>query len=670
MSALIIRNMFGMVVIFAAISNLSAQQLKPTEIIYSRMPNNVNAPPTGSNQPTIWVVGQDGSNDRFITNGTAPRISDDGRFLLFKRFTRHPSFYNPFGGYADFYTRELATGNETLILSINFDQGSWGHFFSPESNQGNYEIIADDSCLMYKFHRNGTGITFLYPTSLPAYCADDFPVVRRGGDQLIAFHNLSLDTINGGGLFTVGINGLGRQKIPNTNCGDINAAWSNDSQFIGYGNLFQVCGSFPQTAYPYFVKNLWKIKADGTGKQQLTNFSAGDCSQASTNCLTFGMVWTENNSKLIAAGRVNGIAGLYAFNTDGSAAFSQIPISAGNAPEFVGGIVQPRVEQNVVSAGGGPVSGGNYTLVSTIGEAVAGITSTGGQYSFSSGFWATLVDSIRHAPFDFDGDGKTDVGIFRPAVGEWWIYRSLSGSTFAAQFGASTDRIVPSDYTGDGKTDIAFWRPSTGEWYVLRSENNSFYSVPFGAAGDIPAPADYDSDGKSDTAVFRPSSGLWFIQRSTAGTLIQQFGANGDQPIAADYDGDGKADIGIYRASVGEWWINRSTAGTIAFGFGNSADRIVPGDYTGDGKADVAFWRPSTGEWFILRSEDSSYYSAPFGSSGDLPTPGDYDGDGKFDIAVFRPAGATWFVQRTSAGTLIQQFGSNGDQPVANAFVR
>jgi hypothetical protein len=126
-----------------------AQQLKPTEIIYSRLPNNVNAPPVGSNQPTIWVVGQDGSNDRQITTGTFPRISDDGRFLLFKRFTRHPSLFNPFGGYADFFIRELATGTETLIVSTNFDQGSWGHYFSPESNQGNYEIIADDSCLMY-----------------------------------------------------------------------------------------------------------------------------------------------------------------------------------------------------------------------------------------------------------------------------------------------------------------------------------------------------------------------------------------------------------------------------------------------------------------------------------------------------------------------------------------
>ncbi|HEX6126754.1 MAG TPA: cytochrome c peroxidase, partial [Pyrinomonadaceae bacterium] len=134
--------------------------------------------------------------------------------------------------------------------------------------------------------------------------------------------------------------------------------------------------------------------------------------------------------------------------------------------------------------------------------------------------------SVNDTSFDFDGDGKTDIGIFRPSVGEWWYQRSSDGVVPAFQFGAGTDRIVPADYTGDGKTDIAFWRPSTGEWYILRSEDTSFYSAPFGTNGDVPAPADYDNDGMADTAVFRPSSATWFIQRSgDNGTTIQQFGA-------------------------------------------------------------------------------------------------------------------------------------------------
>ena len=270
--------------------------------------------------------------------------------------------------------------------------------------------------------------------------------------------------------------------------------------------------------------------------------------------------------------------------------------------------------------------------------------------------------------FDFDGDNKSDISIFRPSVGEWWINRS-SSTVIAAQFGNSSDKIVPADFSGDGQTDIAFWRPSTGEWFILRSEDASYYSVPFGTAGDIPAPADYDGDGKADQAVFRPTTGVWYISLSSGETTIQQFGTTGDVPVAADYDGDGKTDIAIYRSSAGEWWIQRSTAGLVAFQFGNSSDKPVQSDYTGDGKADAGLFRPATGEWFILRSEDSSYFSIPFGTTGDIPSPGDYDGDGKSDLAVFRPSSSDWFIQRSTAGTLIQQFGSTGDTPVPSAFV-
>ncbi len=277
----------------------------------------------------------------------------------------------------------------------------------------------------------------------------------------------------------------------------------------------------------------------------------------------------------------------------------------------------------------------------------------------------------RETPFDFDSDGRTDISIFRPASGEWWVYRSTNGSAFVVSFGASTDKIVPGDFTGDSKADFAVFRPGTGQWFILRSEDFSFYAFPFGSNGDIPAPADYDGDGRADPAVFRPSTSTWFILNSGgSGTSIAQFGTAEDKPVAADFDGDGKADIAIFRPSDGSWWYLRSSDGQFrVFRFGVGTDKPVPGDYTGDRKADIAVWRPSTGEWFVQRSENNSFYSVPFGASGDIPTPGDYDGDGRFDTAVFRPSSATWFVQRSSAGTSIQQFGSSGDLPTPNAFV-
>ncbi|MDM7920903.1 MAG: VCBS repeat-containing protein, partial [Pyrinomonadaceae bacterium] len=274
------------------------------------------------------------------------------------------------------------------------------------------------------------------------------------------------------------------------------------------------------------------------------------------------------------------------------------------------------------------------------------------------------------AHVDFDGDRKTDVSIFRPSVGEWWYLRSSDGGNRAFQFGAGTDEIVPADYTGDGKTDIAIWRD--GQWFVMRSEDFSFYSYPFGAAGDIPLAGDFDADGQADSAIFRSSATTWYIRKSSGGVDIKGFGAAGDIPQVGDYDGDGKADIAVFRpngVSGAEWWLDRSTAGIIAATFGTATDKPVAADFTGDGKTDIAIWRPSSGEWFVLRSEDYSYYSAPFGITGDIPAPGDYDGDGRADFTVFRPAASTWYSSRSSAGTMIVNFGAPTDYPVPAAYV-
>ena len=298
-----------------------------------------------------------------------------------------------------------------------------------------------------------------------------------------------------------------------------------------------------------------------------------------------------------------------------------------------------------------------------IGAAEKALSAPSGQGAV---YYFTLA---RRALFDFDGDGKSDISIFRPSNGQWWFQQSSDNSVRATSFGVSTDKPVPADYDGDGKTDITVFRPSTGEWFILRSSDSSFYSIPFGISTDKPVPGDFDGDGKADIAVFRPATGVWFINKSSGGIQIAQWGAAGDIPVTADYDGDGKADYAVYRPSSGTWWLNRSTAGIISTSFGISTDKPVPADYTGDGKADIAVWRPSDGTWYVLRSEDAGFFAVPFGANGDIPVAADYDGDGRADFGVFRPAGGNWFVQRSTQGILIQNFGMNGDIPIPSAFV-
>ncbi|HZH35445.1 MAG TPA: VCBS repeat-containing protein [Pyrinomonadaceae bacterium] len=268
---------------------------------------------------------------------------------------------------------------------------------------------------------------------------------------------------------------------------------------------------------------------------------------------------------------------------------------------------------------------------------------------------------VNRKRFDFDGDGRADISVFRPSASTWYILGSTSGF-FATQFGISTDRIVPADYDGDGKTDVAVFRD--GNWFVQQSSNNAFRAFQFGSAGDIPLPFDYDGDNKADFAVFR--SGAWYISQSSNNAFrAVNFGISTDKPVPADYDGDGKTDIAVFRD--GFWYYTQSSDnGFRAVQFGSTGDRPIPADYDGDSKADLAVFRG--GNWYIQQSSNNAFRAVQFGIASDIPVPADYDGDNRADIAVFRD-GFWYYTQSSNNQFVAVQFGSAGDRPIPAAYL-
>jgi subtilisin-like proprotein convertase family protein len=276
---------------------------------------------------------------------------------------------------------------------------------------------------------------------------------------------------------------------------------------------------------------------------------------------------------------------------------------------------------------------------------------------------------------DFDGDGIADAAVYRPesdrqpGASEWLILGSRTGPRSVLFGGPGLDLPAVGDYDGDGITDIAVFRPESdllpgaAEWFILPSSSGQAFRVTFGGSGglDVPAVGDFDGDGRSDIAVFRPSSDLvlgasqWFILPSGPNDLSfsQKLGgypilfgeAGVDQPVPGDYDGDGRSDIATYRPSTSEWFFLRSSLPLEQAGmsvlFGTPGDIPAPADYDGDGITDLVSYRPSAGLWTIRQSTDTQDVLRDFGTDGDVPVLSPMGYRDTRDDSIAGPVGVT-----------------------------
>lgn len=446
-----------------------------------------------------------------------------------------------------------------------------------------------------------------------------------------------------GGSFS-GVNGFNRSNLVRLEAGGtLDAAY--DPPSFGLSNMWlQPDGKLVRSNNT----TLSRLNADGTLD---SGFSAPNFSTSSSGDQRLDSLAIMSDGSMVVGGRFDFVGqtprqNLTRLSSDGT--WDPLFLPRGTNDRVATLVKEPGVEKVLI--------GGDLTTVNKVSRA---------------GIARLNISAFRVVtPFDYDGDGISDVSVFRASESKWYVLRSSDFGVTQQTFAIAGDVPVPADYDGDGKTDFAIFRPSSGDWWYLSSVTSQQVFAHWGVSGDIPLPSDFDGNGRADYVVFRPSSNTWYRLSSTTGQFqTSVFGLAGDKPLIGDFDGDGKSDLAVYRPSDGNWWWQSSVDGIHrATNWGISTDIPVPADYDGDGKTDFAAYRPSTGTWWIYNSSDASFTIGPFGVSEDIPVPADFDGDGRADRSVFRPSSGIWYELRSSSGFSAFQFGISSDTPTQAAF--
>ncbi|MCX5715320.1 MAG: hypothetical protein NTV07_00290, partial [Candidatus Omnitrophica bacterium] len=275
------------------------------------------------------------------------------------------------------------------------------------------------------------------------------------------------------------------------------------------------------------------------------------------------------------------------------------------------------------------------------------------------------VNAINPVMGDFNGDSLSDLGLHNSDTGTWEICLSEAGAFNASidwltGFGASRDWWpVGGDFNGDGRTDIGIYNNTTGELKIALSDGAKFNIsgtwLTFSGASYswIPVTGNFNGDKFTDFGLYNKDTGEWKVAKGTGSgfseftTWLMSFGSADHTPLTGDFNADGLTDICIFKKSAGEFKVAFSN--TKAFipnqnpwitNYAVDKDPIIS-DFNSDGLTDVGYFDKSRGKWFQALNTtsaftDSGVWLEGFGfSSDESGHTGDFNGDGITDAAAF-----------------------------------
>jgi len=275
-------------------------------------------------------------------------------------------------------------------------------------------------------------------------------------------------------------------------------------------------------------------------------------------------------------------------------------------------------------------------------------------------------EAINPVMGDFNGDALSDLGLHNSDTGAWEICISQKGVFTAAVdwltgFGSSRDWWpIGGDFNGDAKTDIGIYNNSTGELKVALSDGtkftpaeNAWLTFSDASYSWIPLTGNFNGDKYTDFCVYNKDTGEWKIAKGTGtgfgefSVWLTGFGGAEYTPITGDFNADGLTDIGIFNKTSGE--IKVAFSNTKAFiaaqdpwATNYAADKdLMTSDFNNDGLTDVGYFDKAAGKWYYALNTGSSFnyqriWLENFGSSGvSSGHTGDFNGDGLTDAATF-----------------------------------
>ncbi|HKG78398.1 MAG TPA: VCBS repeat-containing protein [Pyrinomonadaceae bacterium] len=315
----------------------------------------------------------------------------------------------------------------------------------------------------------------------------------------------------------------------------------------------------------------------------------------------------------------------------------------------------------------------------------------------SFGSWAATTNAKPLAG-DFNGDGRTDVGLTGPTGwGSLPVAFSNGDGTFNvtnqpivnfAVWAATTNaKPLVGDFNGDGRTDVALTGPTGwGSLPVAFSNGDGTFNVTnqpivnfavwAATTNAQPLVGDFNGDGRTDAALTGPSgwgslpvafsngNGTFNVTNQPIVNFAVWAATANAKPLIGDFNGDGRTDAALtgpsgwgslpVAFSNGDGTFNVTNQPIADFAVWAATANAQPliGDFNGDGLTDVALTGPSG--WasipvafsnangiFNVTNQSIINFATWAASTNAKPLVGNFNGDGRSDVVLTGPSG--WF---------------------------